>query len=151
MSTPYTQSKSASVEQEIPSKNPVLLKGDLTPNVMHEYEQACLSYFNTRDVKPNKQVRKILAGFRDTRIQDWISIHCNHFLTLSFKDFMVKFRKGYLPKDWEAITRIELLRMTQGDMSFWDFTVAVQAKNSLLCNTPSTSLLNSFATELNLV
>jgi hypothetical protein len=137
MSTPYTQSKSASVEQENPSKIPVLLKGDLTPTVMREYKQACLGYFDTRDVEPNKQVRKILAGFCDTCIQDWISIHCNHFLTLSFKYFMVKFCKGYLPKDWEAITCIELLGMTQGDMSFWDFTVAVQAKNSLLRNTPS--------------
>jgi hypothetical protein len=137
MSTAYTQLKTAIVEQENPSKIPVLLKGDLTPTVMREYEQACLGYFDTRDVKPNKQVRKILAGFRDTRIQDWIAIHCDCFLTLSFKDFMTEFRKGYLPEDWEAITRIKLLGMTQGDMSFWDFTVAVQAKNSLLQNTPS--------------
>jgi hypothetical protein len=39
MSTAYTQSKSASVEQENLLKIPVLLKGDLTLTMMHEYKK----------------------------------------------------------------------------------------------------------------
>jgi hypothetical protein len=127
----------AVVEQDNLSKIPVLCSGDLNPSVMREYEQACLGYFDTRDIKPAKQVRKILAGFRDSRIQDWITIHHDTFLDLSFADFMKEFRAGYLPKDWEAITCIELLGLTQGELSFWDFTVTVQGKNSLLRNTSS--------------
>jgi hypothetical protein len=50
---------------------------------------------------------------------------------------MVEFRAGYLPKDGEEVMCIELLGMIQEEQSFWDFTVKIQAKNSLLHNTPS--------------
>ena len=50
---------------------------------------------------------------------------------------MVEFKAAYLPKDWEEITRIELLQLTQGNDSFWDFSVKVQTKNGLLINTTS--------------
>jgi hypothetical protein len=50
---------------------------------------------------------------------------------------MVKFKAGFLPEDWEEITRIELLAMQQGVDSFWDFAVQVQSKDPLLCNTKS--------------
>jgi len=104
---------------------------------MCEYKHACIGYFENKDIVPDKQVRKILAGMQDTRIQDWISVDRDHFLNLPFADFMTEFRAAYLPEDWEAITRIELLAMTQGDSSFWDFAIQIQAKNSLLRNTES--------------
>jgi hypothetical protein len=50
---------------------------------------------------------------------------------------MTKFQTGYLPEDWEASTHIQLLSMMQNELSFWDFAIAVQAKNSLLFNTAS--------------
>lgn len=44
---------------------------------------------------------------------------------------------GYLPKDWEETTCIELLQMVQNNSNFWDFSMHVQAKNSILIRTPS--------------
>ena len=70
-------------------------------------------------------------------MQDWISVDRDRFLALEFADFMTEFRAAYLPEDWEEITRIELLGMTQGDLAFWDFSINIQSKNALLRNTPS--------------
>jgi glycerophosphoryl diester phosphodiesterase len=131
-----SQSKSASVDQDSPSKVPLLLLGDISPLVMCEYEHACLGYFDTKDIGAEKQVRKILAGLRDTHIQDWVSINREHLLVLTFMAFMKELKLLYLPKDWEEITRIELLQMTQANDMFWDFAVQVQAKNSILIDTP---------------
>ena len=104
---------------------------------MRTYENACLGFFENKDIPEDRQVRKILAGLQDSRIQDWISVDCDRFLALTFTEFMVEFRDGYLSEDWEEVTRIELLGMTQKDESFWDFAIQVQTKNALLRNTPS--------------
>ena len=58
-------------------------------------------------------------------------------ITLSFEVFMVEFHANYLSEDWEEDTLHELLSMTQGSTWFWDFLVAMQSKNSLLCRTLS--------------
>ena len=96
---------------------------------------ACLGYFEHKDITEDKQVRKILSGLQDNRVQDWISIDRDRFLDLTFAEFMGEFCAAYLPEDWEEITRIELLGMSQSDLSFWDFAINVQTKNSLLRNT----------------
>jgi hypothetical protein len=43
----------------------------------------------------------------------------------------------YLTEDWEEDTLHELLSMTQGASSFWDYTIAMQSKNAPLCGTVS--------------
>lgn len=111
--------------------------GEITPAVMRSYETTCLGFFENKDAPEDKQVCKVLAGLQDTHVQDWISVDRPHFLALSFTDFMTEFRAGYLPEDWEEVTCIELLGMVQGSDTFWDFSVKVQAKNSLLRNTAS--------------
>jgi hypothetical protein len=63
-----SQSKFTSVEQDAPSKVPMLLPGDITPSIMQMYKNACNGYFNTKDVPEEKQVRRILAGLRDNHI-----------------------------------------------------------------------------------
>jgi hypothetical protein len=131
------QSKFAVVEQDSPGRPPLLTAGDLTPTVMRSFEMACFGYFEHKDIAEDKQVRKILAGLQDNRIQDWLSVERDRFLDLTFVEFMKEFRAAYLPQDWQDITRIELLAMTQGDSSFWDFAIQIQAKNSLLRNTES--------------
>jgi hypothetical protein len=132
-----SQSHFATVEQDAPSKPPILTAGKITPAGMCSYENACLSYFENKDIAEEKQVRKVLGGLQDSHLQDWVDIDREHFLALSFIDFMVQFRAGYLPEDWEEVTHIELLGMIQEDQSFRDFAVKIQAKNSLLCNTTS--------------
>jgi hypothetical protein len=59
------QSKFVSVDQDALSKAPMLLPGDMTPRIMHEFEDACLGYFENKEIAPDKQVHKILAGLKD--------------------------------------------------------------------------------------
>jgi hypothetical protein len=132
-----SQSKFASIEQDAPSKVPMLLPKDITPTVMCMYKNTCRGYFDTKDVAKDKQVHRILAGLRDNRIQDWVSIHCERLLEMTLANFLAKFKMSYLSKDWEEITCIELLQMTQGEDNFHDFSVQVQAKNSTLSGTTS--------------
>jgi len=98
-----SHSKLTIVEQDSPNKVPILLQGDLTPSVMHQYESACLGFFEGKEVAPEKQVRKILTGLRDGRIQEWISIDRDEILNLTFVEFMIEFKAGFLPEDWEEI------------------------------------------------
>jgi hypothetical protein len=131
-------SNTASVEQGSPSKVPILHAGDITPTVMREFEDACVSYFDHKNIAEDRQVRMISAGFKDTRIKDWFAADRVRICALTFTDFMSEFRLNYLDDDWEETTRRELLSMTQGaDTPFWDFAIAVQAKNSLLNGTAS--------------
>jgi hypothetical protein len=117
--TMLSQLKFVSIEHDAPSKVLMLLPGDITPTVMHMYENAYNSYFDTKDIAEDKQVHKICL------------------LTITFTDFLAKFKTAHLPKDWEEITCIELLQVMQGTDSFWDFLVQVQAKNSILAGTQS--------------
>jgi hypothetical protein len=127
----------AYVEQDSSSKPPVLHLGDITLFVMREFEDGCVGYFETKEIPEDKHVRKILAGLCDSRIRDWISTDRNRILALPFDSFMTEFRAAYLDDNWEEAIRRELGGMAQGGESFWDYAIAVQAKNSLLTSTPS--------------
>jgi hypothetical protein len=47
---------------------------------------------------------------------------------LTFEAFMTQFHANYLQDNWEASTHCELLSMTQGSSSFWDFAIKLQSK-----------------------
>jgi len=55
----------ATVKQDVLSKVPVLMPGDFSPAIMHEYEHACIGYFENKDIAEDKQVWKILSGIKD--------------------------------------------------------------------------------------
>jgi hypothetical protein len=102
---------------------------------MREFQNGCLDYFDNKEVGKEKQVRKILPSLKDPRICDWVNTDCACIQALTFDDFMTKFHAAYLDEDWEEKTRRVLLGVTQGTVSFWDYTFAVQSTNSLLNGT----------------
>jgi len=107
------------------------------PAVMRMYKNTCRNYFVHKKIPGDDQVAMIVGGLLDSRIADWINSDCAHIIKLSFANFMVEFRTAYLNGDWEEDTCCEVLGMTQGSSIFWDYTVSLQAKNSLLCGTVS--------------
>jgi hypothetical protein len=123
------------VEQDSPSKVPVLHPGVISPVVMRKFQNGCLDYFDNKETANDKQVCKILPGIKDPRICDWINTDHAHVQALKFSDFMIEFCAAYLEEDWEEDTRRALLGMTQDNMSFWDYVFASQSKNSLLNGT----------------
>jgi hypothetical protein len=118
----------ACVEQDNPTKFLILLPGDITPKVMHEYTNACAGYFEQKEIPEDNQVCKILAGLRDIRIKDWFTVHCLCLQELTFDNLITGFRENYLDEDWEDATCHELLNISQGTQNFWDFVVKLQAK-----------------------
>jgi hypothetical protein len=127
----------ATLEQSSPSKVPVLTPGDISPSVMRQFEHGCKNYFVHKKIIVDDQVALIIGGIQDSRVGDWISGERDRLIALSFNDFMIEFHTNYLAEDWEEDTLHEILSMTQGNTSFWDFAVAIQNKNSLLRGTTS--------------
>jgi len=132
-----TKTPMATLEQSSPSKVPVLTPGDISPTVMRQFEHGCRNYFVHKKIIADDQVALIIGGIQDNRVGDWISGDRDRLIALSFDAFMVEFRDNYLAEDWEEDTLREVLSMTQGNGSFWDFAVAIQNKNSLLRETSS--------------
>lgn len=80
----------AHIKQESTLKPLILYAGNIF-QVMQEFENVCVGYFDTKDIAEDRRVWKILAGFRDLRIHDWVSIKKDCLQTLSFKDFIGEF------------------------------------------------------------
>ena len=132
-----SKTPNATVEQSAPTKVPVLTAGDITPATMRQYENACNNYFVHKKIPGDDQVSMIVGGLLDTRVADWIDADRVRIVDLSFADFMDEFRHAYLEEDWEEDTRRDVLGMSQGSDSFWDYAVSLQSKNSLLHGTTS--------------
>jgi hypothetical protein len=133
---PITKNR-AYVEQDAASRPLTLHAGDITLAVMCDFEEACIGFFESKDIEDKKQVKKILPGLKDTWICNWISSDQERICGLSFKEFMDEFHGAYLDKDWEETTCWELRGMVQGNNTFWDYVIRVQAQNSLLKSTLS--------------
>ena len=125
----------ASVEQTSPSKVPILTTGDISLTIMRQFKHACKNYFIHKKIMADDQVSLIIGRILDDRVTDWIIAERDHPIVLPFDVFMTDFHWNYLAEDWEEDTLRELLSMSQGCSSFWDYTVAMQSKNSLLCGT----------------
>jgi hypothetical protein len=148
---PSNRTPTASVEQSAPSKVLILTSGDISPTVMRQFEHACMNYFIHKKVVPDDQVSWIISRLMDNRVTDWIGSDRKHIVSLPFTAFMVEFCLNYLAEDWEEDTFCELLSMTQGTSSFWDYAIVIQSKNSLLWDTVLTPLMTSCIISLGLV
>ena len=134
---PINQTPMASVEQTAPSKVPVLTAGDISPMVMRQFKHACMNYFVHKKVIADDQVSLVIGGILDDRVGDWLVSDRDRLVNLSFNDIMDEFYTNYLAEDWEEDTLREILSMTQGNHTFWDYAIALQSKNSLLRGTTS--------------
>jgi len=91
--------KLTSIKQTTLSKALTLLTGDFTPAIMCEFEDTCLRYFENKEILPEKQVHKILAGLKDYCIKEWLSVDRACIHRLKFLEFMSEFCAAYLLKD----------------------------------------------------
>ena len=56
------------------SKCPTVTAGDISIEVMHDFEKAAWKFFNHKDIGDDKQVSKILNCFNAHRIADWVEV-----------------------------------------------------------------------------
>ncbi|KAF7966713.1 hypothetical protein HWV62_37300 [Athelia sp. TMB] len=127
----------AAVEQDNPSKVPVLTEGEISPSVLRTWEQCAIDFLENKEIADDKAVRKVSSGFRDQDVRDWLATNRDRLYALKFDEFMVEVRSMFLERDWEGKLRSELLTQTQKGMAFKDYLRKVQAKNALLKGTSS--------------
>ena len=128
----------AFVEHPVTKHCPILTAGDVSPKALVDLVDAHNEYFIAKDIDDDDKVKKILGGFKDVHIRDWISSDRERLLKLEYSAFMEELRLNYLPADWEDNVRTEILGMKMGkDVKFWDWCQEIRALNIVLRGTAS--------------
>ena len=95
-------------------------------------------YFIAKDIDDKDKVKKILGGFKDVHIRNWITSDRECLLTLDYSAFMAELHTNYLPVDWEDNVHTEILSMKMDkNAKFWDWCQAMHTLNIVLRGTPS--------------
>jgi len=128
----------AFVEHPVTKHCPILTAGDVSPKALVDLVDAHNEYFIAKDINDADKVKKILGGFKDVHIRDWIASDRERLLALDYEAFMAELRINYLPADWEDNVRTEILgmKMERND-KFWDWCQSMRALNIVLRGTPS--------------
>ncbi|KAJ7673464.1 hypothetical protein B0H17DRAFT_1208413 [Mycena rosella] len=120
------------------TKPPTLTKGILSPLVVNEFVIACINYHDYKDTADNRKVKTILRCFADPRVKVWLGTKGVHeqVSKMKFEDFMIEFKKRFLPPDWELTARNDLLKSRMKDAeTFSEWATEVQVLNALLVDT----------------
>ena len=114
-------SKIAFVKHPVTKHCPILTAGDISPKALVDLVDAHNEYFIAKDIDNKDKVKKILGGFKDVHICDWITSDRERLLTLDYSAFMAELCTNYLPADWEDNVRTEILSMKMDkNAKFWD-------------------------------
>ena len=99
------------ISHPIMSRAPIVTNGDITLKIVCKFETHCATFFiNAKDgVADNQKVKKILGCFENNLVADWAASEQDHFITLTFEDFMKEFREHWLLENWVHIVRAEML------------------------------------------
>ncbi|TFK53310.1 hypothetical protein OE88DRAFT_1626721 [Heliocybe sulcata] len=126
----------ASVEQASSKSAPLLLLGDLTPSVLHDWRESCEAYcYNIKDLKPEDYVKKIAYGMRDPHLCDWYRAKRTAINVMSLEEYIKEMSARFLRPGWEDDHHDTLLLVTQGDNTFWDWANHIQSENTTLLDT----------------
>ncbi|TFY52450.1 hypothetical protein EVJ58_g10012 [Rhodofomes roseus] len=125
----------ARLEHHGSSKAPTLHPGELTAEILCDFEDACINYFNRNRTKIKEEDRTsaILGELLDFRIRDWVTCDRDTIENLSFKNFMQKLREQFLDKNWTGTLHTEILHCRQkSGETFSDYSIRVIKKNTVL-------------------
>jgi hypothetical protein len=99
-------SKTAELLVTSPNKLPILTAGVITPEVLRRFENACRSYFISKDgLEPEDYVKKMAGAFQDDLISDWYWTSADRFNAMSFETFMDEVKEKWLKSRWEGTLR----------------------------------------------
>lgn len=111
----------AFIENPVTKHCLILTTGDMSPKALVNLVNAHNKYFIAKDIDDKDKVKKILGGFKDVHIHDWIASDRECLLALDYKVFMVELHANYLPANWEDNVCTEILGMKMDkNTKFWD-------------------------------
>ena len=87
----------AFIEHPVMKHCPILTTGNVSPKALVDAHN---EYFIVKDINDKDKV-KILGGFKDVHISDWITSNRECLLALDYLAFMDELCTNYLPTDWE--------------------------------------------------
>jgi len=91
-----------------------LSAGTVSPEVLHQFKNACQSFFHNKEgLDPKDHVACITGGLQDPLLADWYWMGQEGFNALSFDDFMKEFHNKWLPNDWEQDIHCRVLGTKQ--------------------------------------
>ncbi|TFY76704.1 hypothetical protein EWM64_g7307 [Hericium alpestre] len=130
-------SPSAKVEQAAMTKAPMLSPGNISPEVLRQWERGCCTYFYHKDIEASAQIQAVAWGFQDTCLQSWFSVNQASFTALSFDDFVNEL-KVWMEPNWEICLSNELLNARQSPKKdFYSWFIEIASLNLLLDDTDS--------------
>ncbi|KAG1815135.1 uncharacterized protein BJ212DRAFT_1481671 [Suillus subaureus] len=104
--------KSATVKQSTPNKPPKLSVGELTPEVIHDWDNACSTYFMHKGIDAGNQVKMIAFRMLDPHLHTW---YLTWWIALDAGTFAKK-----------------VLGSQQGSRIFYKWALELQNQNALL-------------------
>ncbi|KAF8869123.1 hypothetical protein CPB84DRAFT_1694756 [Gymnopilus junonius] len=117
---------------------PMLTASELTSKALNDLADAHNEFFIAKEVDEADRVKKILGGFKNVHIQDWISCKRDCLLKLLYDDFIAEVHKNYLSANWKEHAHAKVLscKMSTSD-KFWDWCQQVCTLNIVLHRTTS--------------
>ena len=120
------------------NKCPILHHGKLSADIFCNFTMGCHNYVTNKEIASDKQMISVMTMLKGYIWEDWVSVHYDKLKILSLTDFLQHLKDAFMPAKWETDVHIKLNAMTQTKtQDFWDYSTAVQNKNSLLCGTDS--------------
>jgi hypothetical protein len=124
--------KSAIVEQSAPSKPPKLTIGELTPEVVRDWKNACETYFMHKGIEVKDQVKMVAFGMADPRLHTWYLAQRTTLDAGTFTEYMTALKGAWLENHWDTKLRKKVLGSQQGTRSFYEWALDLQNQNALL-------------------
>lgn len=132
---------------------PVLSAGRLTPAIFQEWSQAC-KRFQKHSGKDAKDIVSFVAdAMLEPRLAAWYNAGQARIDKLSLAAYLTELAALTLPRGWQNTLRGEILsaRMTDHpDMSFLDWKIMIENKNSILALVSSDKVLTPEALQTQL-
>jgi len=110
----------AEVKQASPSSAPLLSVGCLTIKVICQFETVCRCYFSMKSMAAGECIGKIIYNFKSTAVQSWINTDEAHLVALTFPEFLIAFKKKFLPCSWEdELIQDQIVAQNSTDFVTW--------------------------------
>ena len=90
------------------------------------------SYFSFKEVKPEKEVTKVVGGLQDCWVQTWYRLNHAAIDAAGFVEFMKSIHENWLEPGWEQEVKLLILSSSQGSKPITDWIMLIESTNMLL-------------------
>ncbi|KAF9455867.1 hypothetical protein BDZ94DRAFT_1355150 [Collybia nuda] len=122
----------AKIQQTLPSHAPILTSGRITPNILEEFETACLRFFKHKKIEEEDKVSMVIYNLLSPGMVSWVKVKSAHLCSLSWAEFMAEFKHKWLPRGWEHEITNKVIAFQRPLESFGDRQNKVRANNNLI-------------------